>query len=158
MVCDAASAGGMGMTAMIRRVRGLDWRQRLLFAEATLMLAGTSAAIKLVPFRGIMRAISGASKKSGDGGGRDGERVAETRWAIEAVARKVPWRAVCFQKGLALQMMLRRRGIASLLHYGVRQTAEGLSAHVWISVEGEVVMGGAEAEGFSCLVTYPTAA
>jgi hypothetical protein len=52
--------------------------------------------------------------------------------------------------------MLRRRGYASLLHYGVAQEeTKGLSAHVWVSVDGQTVIGGEEAPKFICLATYP---
>lgn len=52
--------------------------------------------------------------------------------------------------------MLRRRGIASQLHYGVGKGEQGeLAAHVWISVAGETVLGGEVAHNFRCLATYP---
>ncbi len=75
------------------------------------------------------------------------------------MGRLVPWRAVCFQQGLAVHSMLRRRGIGSILHYGIRRAPEGgMGAHVWVCVNGQPVIGGEEAPGFSCLATYPAAA
>jgi hypothetical protein len=66
---------------------------------------------------------------------------------------------VCFQKGLALHMMLRRRGIASVLHYGVMQNAaRGLAAHVWISEGDRLVMGGEVAPDYTELARFPSAA
>jgi hypothetical protein len=78
------------------------------------------------------------------------------RWAVLASARRVPWRTVCFQNGMAAQIMLRRRGINSILHYGVaKDTEEGLKAHVWVTVDGLALIGGEEAEGFACLASFP---
>jgi len=37
--------------------------------------------------------------------------------------------------------MLRRRRIDSRLHYGIRRDTERLSAHVWIEVDGRVILG-----------------
>jgi hypothetical protein len=66
----------------------------------------------------------------------------------------VPWKAVCFQRGLAVHVMLRRRGIGSVLHYGVSQS-DGLKAHVWVRAAGHDVIGCEEASAFTCLATYP---
>ena len=66
---------------------------------------------------------------------------------------------MCFQRGLALHLMARRRGVASVLHYGVAQDpAEGLAAHVWVSVDGHTVIGGEQAPRFTCLARFPASA
>lgn len=54
--------------------------------------------------------------------------------------------------------MARRRGIATVLHYGVVQESGGLAAHVWVSVDDAVVIGGEEAPRFTCLARFPAAA
>jgi hypothetical protein len=42
------------------------------------------------------------------------------------------------------------------MHYGVAQSAaEGLRAHVWVSVGDRVVMGGEEAANFACVARFP---
>lgn len=83
-------------------------------------------------------------------------RVRRIRWAIGASAARVPWRALCFQQGLAAQLMLRRRGIPSVLYYGAAQDeGDGLSAHVWVR-DGDVdVIGGEIAHRFTILATFP---
>jgi hypothetical protein len=69
----------------------------------------------------------------------------------------VPWRALCFQQGLAAQLMLRRRGIPSVLYYGAAQEDRtGLCAHVWVR-DGEIdVIGGEIAHRFAILATFPS--
>ena len=83
-------------------------------------------------------------------------KVGRVRWAILAAARRVPWRAVCFQQGLAAQFMLRRRGVPSVLYYGAAQDdRSGLSTHVWVR-DGDVdVVGGEIAHRFAILATFP---
>jgi hypothetical protein len=127
---------------------------RRLLAEALPALVLASLAVKLAPFR---RVAAWARGRGGDGGVQmDEAMLRKARWAVEAWARRVPWRAVCFQKGLALHWMLRRRGVASVLHYGVaKEEGAGLKAHVWVSVAGRPVIGGEEAGGFACLATFP---
>jgi hypothetical protein len=134
-----------------RRARlGLsDW---LLLAEGLAALAAASAAIRLFPFRKVAKAAS----RNGGAAVPDDARLSKLRWAVTAWSKRVPWRAVCFQRGLAFHWMLQRRGIKSRLHYGVSPTGEaGLSAHVWISVGGRLWMGGEEAPRFECLAIFP---
>jgi hypothetical protein len=63
---------------------------------------------------------------------------------------------MCFEQGLAAQIMLRRRGVPSRLYYGAAQNDQrGLSAHVWVQ-DGEVnVIGGEIASRFALLATFP---
>ena len=129
--------------------RGL--RQWPLLVETLVTLVAASGAIRLLPFRRVVR----IADRSGTPRRRRGD-VPTLIWAVEALARRMPWRTVCFQKGLTLHLMLRRRGIASLLHYGVgRGDADELAAHVWVSVDGEIVQGGDVVDRFRCLATYP---
>jgi GNAT superfamily N-acetyltransferase len=123
-----------------------------LLAEALATLALASLAIALLPFRKVAAAASAGGRKPGPARADD---VARARWAVQAWARRVPWRTVCFQRGLALHWMLRRRGIGSVLLYGARRDADGLAAHVWVDVDGETVIGGEEAAGFACLARFP---
>ena len=84
------------------------------------------------------------------------QTVRRIRWAILATARLVPWRAVCFQQGIAAQLMLRRRGIPSVLFYGAAQDElAGLFAHVWVRDRDVNVVGGEIAHRFAMLATFP---
>ncbi len=130
----------------------LSWADRLLLAEALLTLVLASLAIRLLSFRRVVGAA--AAPERGPPPACASETARRTVWAVRAWARRVPWKAVCFQQGLAVHAMLRRRGVPSHLHYGVSQ-ADGLKAHVWVSAAGRDVIGGEEAAGFTCLATYP---
>ena len=114
-------------------------------------LAVASAAVQLLPFK---RLVEGARAPRGS----DGEAVdlSRLRGAVDATARRVPWRAVCFQRALALRAMLRRRGVASVLHYGIaRADGEALKAHVWLSVAGDVVIGGEVSAQYARVGDFP---
>jgi hypothetical protein len=126
-----------------------DW---LLFAEALAALALASLAIALLPFRWVAAAASVRGRRASR---PDSGTVRRVRGAIRGWSRRVPWKAVCFQRGLALHWMLRRRGIPSVLLYGARREGDGLAAHVWVDVEGETVIGGEEAPSFACLARFP---
>lgn len=123
-----------------------------MLAEALAALALASLAIALLPFRRVAAAASATGRKSPRA---DPESVRRARSAVTGWSRRVPWRAVCFQKGLALHWMLRRRGIPSVLLYGARRDGDGLAAHVWVDVDGETVIGGEESPNFACLARFP---
>jgi hypothetical protein len=138
---------------VIERFRRLGRERQSLLIEAAVELALASAAVAFLPFR---RAIARGSTRLGEAGDR-AVTVETLVWAVEAAARRLPWRTVCIEQGLAAQRMLRRRGIDARLHYGARtdHSASRLEAHVWVTVDGVPVIGGAEAARFAAIATYP---
>jgi hypothetical protein len=137
-------------TPFLRFYRMKSTRRRLLL-RAGITVAAASAAVALLPFRLAIRF------GSVDLGPIRACNVADSVWAVQVIARRVLWRAKCIEQGLALQRMLRSVGVNAVLHYGVRHHPQSgeLEAHVWVTVEGEAVIGGAEAAGFTSLATYP---
>ncbi|MES2136795.1 MAG: lasso peptide biosynthesis B2 protein [Pseudomonadota bacterium] len=133
------------------RLRGLDGRRRRLLARAAVLLTVASAAVALLPF---MRAVRLGAVPLGR---RRSIEIDDCTWAIEAAARRLPWRTVCIEKGIALQRLLRSRGIDAILHYGARHHPDSgkLEAHVWVSVGDKAVIGGEEAAGFVEVAAYP---
>ena len=133
------------------RLQRLGRERGGLLVEAVGALALSCAAVAFLPFRRAIR-IGSVSRAPGRSGS-----VSDCVWAIEAPARRMPLRAVCIQKGLALQRMLRRRGVDARLHYGARNEPPPgkLHAHVWVSVDGDVVMGGNESPDFAELAVFP---
>jgi hypothetical protein len=76
-------------------------------------------------------------------------------WAVNAAARRLPWRASCFARGLAAHLMLRDKGHGSTLCFGARNDrAAGPSAHVWVQARGRFVVGGDECEHFALLASF----
>jgi hypothetical protein len=128
-----------------------------MLAEAMLVLAFSSAAIRFLPFARVGKLASGRLGRQrpqpADG------LISKVAWAVQACARRVPWRSVCFQQGLTSQVMLRRRGVDSTLYFGAAMRADAaLSAHVWVKAGTVEVIGCQEAAGFAVLATFPPAA
>ena len=139
---------------VVRRYRRLPRRDQILLVESALALLAASVAIRVVPFRVLVRTIASGSGRLIDE--RAQQEIGRVRWAVEAAARRLPWKIVCFQKGLAVQRLLARRGIESDLHYGVAHGEHGeLKAHVWVTHRDRYVIGGEEAGRFARLATYP---
>jgi hypothetical protein len=144
----------MSLATFLQRVGRTTWDERLILAEAVGSLAVASLAIRLFPFKSL--AVSAGSVGQGRESKAQDRTVETIRWAITATTPYLPWKIACFQEGLAVHSMLRRRGIASFLHYGVGQSPErGLTAHVWVSVNGRILVGEDGAGEHACLATFP---
>jgi hypothetical protein len=143
---------------LLQRFWWLSWQDRLLLLEAVLWLAIAGFSITVLPFRhvGLLAARPIGLHRPKLPRQDRLNKVQRIRWAIINTAARVPWRALCFQQGLAAQLMLRRRGIPSVLYYGAAQDdRNGLYAHVWVR-DGDVdVVGGETASHFAVLATFP---
>lgn len=135
----------------LAKLRQLNPERRRLLARACLVLSGASAAVALLPFRRAIRFGCVAQRSAG------GLLIADCVWAVEAAARRLPWRTLCIEQGLAVQRMLRRSGANAVLHYGARHdpVSGALEAHVWVSVDGQVVIGGEDARHYAEVACYP---
>ena len=116
------------------------------------MLALASLLIALLSFRRVAALSASAAHTTPIA--RD--RAARIARALAAWGARVPWRAVCFQQGLAAQLMLRRRGLAAALHYGAACDEAGqLVAHVWVRSGDVDVIGCEQAPRFGLLAVFP---
>jgi len=149
-----SSAGDVPARTLVSRLQRLRWSDVAALIESLTLLALSAAVIRVLPFATVGRLASLPLGRA-----RTGAREALVRkvsWAVTASARRSPWRSVCFQQGLAAQIMLRRRGVDSTLYYGAApERAQGLSAHVWVRVGTLDVVGCEAAEGFAVLATFP---
>lgn len=108
--------------------------------------------LKVLPFERVIRGKAPEHRRDF----ADGE-IDRLVWAINAARRRSWLRAKCIEGALALRAMLRRRGLASTLHYGIRNVGvEDLEAHVWLSVGGAILLGGETSELFTEVATFDT--
>jgi hypothetical protein len=136
----------------LARARRLETRHWQLLGSAA---AGLARANALLLWGSFERAIRyGAVPLGPPKPGIDADTVV---WAVRAVGRRLPLRAKCIEQGIVAQRLMRRAGIDARLHYGARPGSEGsrLSAHVWVSVGGTVVLGGEEASNFAEVAAFP---
>lgn len=126
-------------------------RQWSTIAEAGLALAALSVATRLLPFNRYIGLGARPLKRIDQGVNLNAARI------VNALANRVPFRAVCLQRGIALQWMLRRRGVDAILHYGIRLPGgrKDVGAHVWVSVDGQVLLGAPQHELHTEVARYP---
>lgn len=124
---------------------------RLRVVEAAAMLSFATLLLRILPFRRVARLV-GRVEAAGETSlppPADAPVRAVGR-AVEAAARRLPWRPLCLPQALAASLMLRRRGVPSALHIGVAM-GEGrkFQAHAWLVAAGGVVCGGPAAVGMT---------
>ncbi len=129
----------------------------LVVVEAMVALTLARLAKSLLPFRWIM-----ADETPNDEGVRldlrrlpDEPRANAVAHLLARAARRLPWHSTCLVMALAARAMLRRRGIASVMRFGMRRGEDGqLEAHAWLEAGGGVVCGGPAAEGFVPIASF----
>jgi hypothetical protein len=92
----------MSFSSYRRRLKELPWRDRALLAETTATLVVASVAIRALPFRRVVRTAVRPAPMGELSPASQRIEIERTGWAVEACARLLPWRIVCFQKGLAM--------------------------------------------------------
>jgi hypothetical protein len=134
----------------VSRLQQLAPERRRLLMRACILLTIASAAVAALPFRWAIRLglVPLGRQRS--------LSVEDAVWAVDAAARRLPWRTVCIEKGISLQRILRRSGFDAVLHYGARHNPElgALEAHVWVTLDGRSIIGGEEAADFAEVARY----
>lgn len=124
----------------------------LLLVEAGAAVLAASLLIRLAPFRTVAGRLS---RRKGDWPAAEAETIYWLRRAVLAWCRRVPWRALCFEQGLALHLLIERRGLASTLHYGAATVEGDLKAHVWVTSGDQPVIGCDIRDDFALLARFP---
>jgi glycyl-tRNA synthetase (class II) len=106
-----------------------------------------------VPFRTLAERLSRGKSSSA---AADAETAYWLRRAVLAWAKRVPWRALCFEQGLAAFALLRRRQLAATMHYGAATIDGELKAHVWVTSGKIEVVGCENQEDYGLLARFPS--
>ncbi|SHM56359.1 Transglutaminase-like superfamily protein [Pseudomonas asturiensis] len=136
------------------------WRlpggDRWLTLEAAAALLFAAIAVRTLPFRWIIK-WSGSAAKSLQHSDVSLHPIAHSALpgqignAVKRAARHLPLTLLCLPQALAANWMLRRRGVAASLHFGVA-LCEGpvrrMRAHAWLTVGQQSVIGVAGSQAF----------
>ena len=144
-------------------LKTLPARRLALLAEAALWLLLARLLLLFVPFRLLARRFGTfvPPTDSRVAAGRSGDSASaaavarEIGWAVTSAARHVPFRAVCLPQAIAARMMLQRRGVLSVIHFGATKGADTLDTHAWLDAAGVDVTGfpiGGEFAEIACFV------
>jgi hypothetical protein len=131
------------MMQSLRRYRALSADDRSLVREAAIAAVIVRLGISAMRFtalqktldRGVRVLMRAPSTSTADG-------VRRIAWSVAAVTRRLPFHSSCLVQSLAVDAMLRRRGVRSAIYLGVQPPGGGtLAAHAWVVHDGEVVFG-----------------
>lgn len=140
------------MTALARFF-ALPAAERRCASEAALLLFVVRVALALLSLPLALR-LFGVGQGANARGQIDPGQATRVGRAVARAARHVPFRAVCLQQAFAALLMLRRRGLAATVHFGLLREGSELKAHAW-SRCGEVpVTGEAAARGFAPVAVF----
>jgi len=88
----------------VRTLWRMTWQDRLTLAEAIVWLAIAGLIIAVVPFRNFGFLAALPVRKLPPAHEARNLMRRQIRWAIVTAARRVPWRALCIQQGLAANL------------------------------------------------------
>ncbi len=111
-----------------------------LLARATLWLAFVRAGLSCSSYGAVRRVTLPASLLAAKE--VPSSEVDLMAWAVRRGARLVPG-ASCLTQAAAMQAMLARRSVPSMVHLGVLNDSGGaLRSHAWLEVAGRTALGG----------------
>lgn len=135
----------------LQRFSRLPVTDRILTFEAAIFLALARTWLLIVPFRKIAETLGTSHPASvprndpaptSEGDDEISRRISE---AVKRAAKNIPLHAVCIQQAIAAKMMLQRRGIPCVMHFGVARglpdSGDALRAHAWLQTANVEVTG-----------------
>lgn len=137
-------------------------RRRRLAAEAAAELLRARVRT-LLPARHYTRDFGTITRTgtAGEVGPEQRLEAARIGRMVAAVARYMPFRALCLQQAIAVRRMLARRGVPAAVLLGVArdqrdraQPGAGRAAHAWVEVGGMVVSGAGELSRYAVVARF----
>jgi hypothetical protein len=141
------------LTNVLARFFALPGEERRRTCEAALFLLAVRIALAMLPLPRALR-LFGLAQRTMKGDRVDAEQATVIGRAIARAARHVPFRAVCLQQAFAAPLMLRRRGLAGSVHFGLHRDGGELRAHAWSRCGALPVTGVAAAHGFATVAEF----
>jgi len=119
-----------------------------MVAEAAIWLLLCVLALRLLPFRVVVRLFIGRGEKVGTMLPPPSAPLASpVPWrvarAVTRASERVPFHALCLPQAMAAKIMLRCRSHDTILHLSVQMGQEaGIAAHAWLTLENICIVGG----------------
>jgi hypothetical protein len=129
---------------MMRQLSGWRWRVGRITPSETAFLVEAQVALLACQItkwsRPTGKLVRGATNATTDSGLVDVRTALLVGWAVKRTAEYGFFRPRCLVRALAIQRMLRRRGLSpGELRIGVRMQGGRLLAHAWVEVGGRVI-------------------
>ncbi len=138
------------MPRLLRRFAYIGRERRSLFFEAALRIVEAQLALALLSFPrlaqhlGTLVPVSDPRITKGEShaNSRDMSIAKEVSWAVTRAAHHLPFGASCLTQAIVAHGMLKRRSVASLMHFGAAKAqTKPLETHAWLDAAGVKVTG-----------------
>ncbi len=148
---------------LLLRFGQIDNRRRALLVEAVAYLFAARLALIFIPFPRLARRLGDfvpprdarATASQAAPTADQTQLAKDIGWAVTRSARYVPFKAVCLPQAMAARVMLKGRGIGSVMHFGAAKgTVKPLDAHAWLDAAGIEVTGYPVAERFAEIACF----
>ena len=129
-----------------RSLRQQSWRDRWTLLQAFAMLPASSLALSVLGYRRCHAALARLAPRPKQPITPEQQVALAVRTArlVRAANSRSVRPAACLSRSLTLWWLLRRRGIESQLRVGVRKGEQGIQAHAWVELAGQVVNDAAD--------------
>lgn len=131
----------------LRRLTRIGRARLALLIEAAFWLLAARLSLIVIPFPRLARRLGSfvppTDARTMRAAAQDHARLAqEISWAVTRSARHLPFKVVCLPQAMAARIMLKRRGVASVMHFGAAKgTEKPFDAHAWLDAAGVEVAG-----------------
>ncbi len=138
-------------------------RRRALIVEAVIWLLLARLSLIFIAFPRLARHLGTfvppddvRALRAKSEGPDEHARVAENvGWAVTRAARYVPFKAVCLPQAMAARIMLKRRSVGSVMHFGAMIGQDrSMAAHAWLDAAGVEVTGYPVANTFAEIACF----
>jgi hypothetical protein len=120
----------------------LDRTRKMLFCEAYIYMGIARFQVLTRPFKRIAKNLRTTGEPEIESA-IDPVVIRQVAWALRIAARFTPWKSNCLAQGLAAWRMLKRRGLPSVLYFGVaKDETDQMIAHAWLRSGDYFVCGG----------------
>jgi len=139
-------------------LKEITLKEYQLFAEAWICLAVARLLLIFLPFKKLAPLLGKTvtPDSTNDYTSVKPAFLQQISIAISRGCHYAFWRTKCFEQALAAKMMLKRRGIISLLLFGVYKNPDTLklNAHAWVICNGMIITGGKNLEIFTVVSRF----
>lgn len=128
------------MRRKLRTAQALSPGEWWLLVQAWMSLLAADIALRVLPLGRVQRLLAlGVGRAAPPVSAATPAVIASTQQNVARAARHHLYPMRCLRRSLALQGMLRRRGIETVLQIGVRKQGEGIVAHAWLEYDGQAL-------------------
>jgi hypothetical protein len=135
--------------ANLKKLRHLSRPEVWLLGQAALALPLVGLGLRCLGFRRLQASLARWSASCQAPEKEIGETNLARAYAaarmVQLAARHGLYRPACLPQSLALWWLLRRQGISSDLHLGVKPSGDHLEAHAWVALQERILSDGEDA-------------